>query len=127
LYESDLDVLVEDLQSVQTKWEAIGRAFNIREETLEDIRTRYSHTRPGNALREVLRKWLPNHWEEAVDALRCIGEEHLASELKLKCCELSPQTLITKCINAEFSLNTVDISGPILLIACDSMGSCCSW
>ena len=127
LFESDLDVLVEDLQSVQTKWEAIGRAFNTREETLEDIRTQYSHTRPGDALREVFRNCLPNFWQNVVRVLRSVGEEHLASELKVKYGELSNTDSSLICTDAEFSLNTVDISGPILLIACDSMDSCCSW
>jgi len=125
LDESDLDLLVEDLQSVQTKWEAIGRWLYIREETLEDIRTLYSHTRPGDVLREVFRNWLPNFWHNVVRALRSVGEEHLASELKVKYGELSTTDSSLICIDAEFSLNTVDTSGPILLLACDSMDSCC--
>jgi len=116
---------VEELQSVQTKWEAIGRRLSIREETLEDIRTRYSHTRPGDALRKVFRNWLPNFWHNVVRALRHVGEEHLASELKVKYGELSTTDSPLICIDAEFSLNAVDISGPILLLACDSMDSCC--
>ena len=109
---------MEDLQSVQTKWEAIGRAFNIREETLEDIRTQYSHTRPGDALREVFRNWLPNVWQNVVRALRSVGEGHLASELKVKCGELSTTDSSLICFGTEFSLNTVtvDTIGPILLL-----------
>ena len=107
---SDLDVLVKDLRSVQTKWEAIGRALSIKVETLEDIRTRYSHTRPSDGLREVLRKWLPDFWHNLVAALRSVGEECLAGELKVKYGELSTSESSLICIDAEFCFNTVDIS-----------------
>ena len=118
-------MVVEDLQSVQTKWEAIGQALYTTEETLEDIRTRYSHIRPGDALREIFRNWLPNFWHNVVRALRSVGEERLATELKVKYGKLSTTDSSLIYIDAEFSLNTVDTSGPILLLACDSMESCC--
>ena len=127
LHESDLEVLVEDLQSVQKKWEAIGRGLYIGEETLEDIHIQYSHTSPGDALREVFREWLPNNWHNVVTVLKSVGEEHLASELKVKYGELSTTDLSLIWTDAEFSLNTVDISGPKLLLSCDSIDSCCSW
>ena len=112
---------------MQTKWEAIGQAFNLREGTLKDIRTRYNHTRPGDGLREVLRLRLPTYWHRFVVALRSVGEECLASELKVKYGELSTTDLSLIWTDAEFSLNTVDISGPKLLLSCDSIDSCCSW
>lgn len=85
---------------------------------------------PSDGLREVLQKWLHTrysaHWLTVLKALKRVGEEHLASELKVNYGELSTTDASLICFAGEFSLNTVDIRGPILLLACDSMGSCCS-
>ena len=101
LDESDLEVLVEDLQTVQTKWEAIGRALRLREETLEDIHTQYGHTKPGDGLREVLRLRLPTYWDRFVDALRSVGDDRLASKLKVKYGELSTTDSSPICIDTQ--------------------------
>ena len=118
---SDLDVLVEELSPVNSKWKEIAVYLGIK-----DVEA--SH--PSDGLREVLQRWLDGgygtHWYRVVETLRRVGEKHLASELKVKYGELSTTDSSLICLGAEFSLNTVDISGPILLLACDSMGSCCS-
>ena len=110
-------MVVEDLQSVQTKWEAIGQALYTTEETLEDIRTQCSYAKPGDGLREVLRLGLPTYWHHFVAALRSIGEEHLAKELKEKYGELSTPESLLMCTDAEFDLNTVDIRGANTIIS----------
>lgn len=84
LYNYDLDVLVEELSPVQTKWEALGQALEVPQENLEAIRTEYCN--PLDSLRKMLRGWLHDlqHWRDVVDALRSIGEDRLSSELKVK-------------------------------------------
>ena len=93
LYPSDLDLLADELGSVHTKWEALGKALRVSEKKLNDIRTHYkSDTR--NCFRETLREWLPcpwldTYWGDVVDALRSLQEDCLCSEVKTKYGELS--------------------------------------
>jgi len=112
---------VEELSPVNSKWKELAVYLQIEE-------AEASH--PSDGLREVLQKWLRSvykrYWHHIFGSLRRVGEEHLASELKWKYGELSTTDSTLICFGGEYSLNTVDISGPILLLACDSMGSCCS-
>ena len=105
LYESDLDVLVEELSPVNSKWKKIASI-------LDGVET--SH--PSDGLREVLQRWLRSgygvHWHRVLEALRSVREECLASELKRKYGELSTTDSLLICFGAEYSLNTVDVSGP---------------
>ena len=90
LHESDLDVLVEELSPVNSKWKEIGRELYVG---VDGVKA--SH--PSDVLREVLRRWLTGiarPWHDVLRALRRVGEEHLASELKVKYGELST-TLFT--------------------------------
>ena len=116
---SDLDVLVKGLQPVQTK----------SEEHLEGIHTQCNYL--GDSFRETMRMYRsgPVPWGQVFEALRGVGEERLCSELKVKYGEISTTESSVICIAAECSINTVDISGPILLLAYyyDSMGICFSW
>ena len=110
---------MEELSPVNSKWKEIAVYLGIK-----DVEA--SH--PSDGLREVLRRWLTcRTWHSVLRALRSVGEEHLASELKVKYGELSTTDLSLIWTDAEFSLNTVDISGPKLLLSCDSIDSCCSW
>ena len=111
---------MEELSPVNSKWKEL--AIYLRVEEVEA-----SH--PSDGLRQVLRRWIREdvaYWHRVPRALRRVGEEHLASELKVKYGELSTTDSSLICFGTEYSLNTVDVSGPILLLACDSMGSCCS-
>ena len=102
LYESDLDVLVEDLSPVNSKWKEIGTELYVRVSKVEA-----SH--PSDGLLEVLRKWLYRdglshltrsyaiNWHHVVRALRSVGEGHLASELKVKYGELSTTDSLLIC------------------------------
>ena len=108
LDESDLDVLVEELSPINSKWKELAIYLHIEE-------VEASH--PSDGLREVLHRWIGQYlayWQRVLEALRSVGEEHLASELKLKYGELSTTDSSLICFGAEFSLNTVDISGPPL-------------
>ena len=113
---------MEELSPVNSKWNKLSTELHVIVGVVEA-----SH--PSDGLREVLWMWLlkaDQPWHRVLKALRGVGEEHLASELKVKYGELSTTDSSLICFGTEFSLNTVDISGPILLLACDSMGSCYS-
>ena len=89
LRESDLDTLVEEMSSVSTKWESIGRELYLDSSDnkyLTDIRTSYSTSH--DCMREMLRKRLQvydiNTWGRIIVALRSTGEPQLADTLKAK-------------------------------------------
>ena len=89
LRESDLDTLVEEMNSVSTKWESIGRKLLFADhEYLTHISTSYSTSR--DCMREMLRKqlWLKQYvnttWGRIIVALRSTGEPQLADNLKAK-------------------------------------------
>lgn len=84
LYPEDLDVLVEALSPVQTKWKELGQILGVSEEHLETFQT---HTMPADSLRKMLEVWLPTpnvDWGHVLDAVKIVGEECLCSELKVK-------------------------------------------
>lgn len=84
LYEEDLDVLVEALSPVQSKWKALGQILGVSKEQLETFQP---HTMPADGLRKMLELWLPTgnvDWGHVLDALKIVGEECLCSELKAK-------------------------------------------
>ena len=116
LFDDDLYVLVEELSQLNSKWKKLGSELHVRVGKVEA-----SH--PSDGLHEVLQRWLRSgyefgvHWHTVLEALRSIGEEHLASELKVKYGELSTTDSLLMCTDAEFSFSTVDISGRILLLA----------
>ena len=83
---SDLDTLVEEMSSVSTKWERIGRELG-QSQYLTDIRTSYSSSH--DCMREMLRKWLQDplyahNWGRILFALRKAGVPQLAGNLKAK-------------------------------------------
>lgn len=86
LYESDLDVLVEDLRPVNAKWKEVGQVFEIAEKHLEALHV--GDGLPDDCLREVLLLWIKskcsNNWIHVVGALRTVGEDNLCHELKRK-------------------------------------------
>ena len=88
LTESDLDTLVEEMSSVNTKWESIGQGIfhSSDHEYLTDIHTSYSTSH--DCMREMLRKWLQVYgtttWGRIIRALRSAGEPKVADNLKAK-------------------------------------------
>ena len=86
---TDLDLLVQEMSATQQKWEAIGRELGVEQDTLRDIRTKYSD--PGNSLRAMLREKLKRHyvtWKHIITILRTtyVGESNLAYQLETKYC-----------------------------------------
>jgi len=107
LYESDLDVLVEELGALHNKWRALGEALHLPKKNLEAISTQHSHTE--DCLRATLINWLPTldaTWNSVIYALRMVGEADVANRLKVKYGE-SATTVIS-----------------LILLACDNMGNC---
>lgn len=101
LYDSDLDVLVEELSPVNSKWKKLSSELHVRVGEMEA-----SH--PIDGLREVLQRWLTGYarfWRTVPKALRCVGEECLARELKVKYGELYTLNHYFICIGAEINLN----------------------
>ena len=87
LDESDLDLLMEELGPIDTMWEKLGWTLDISDEQLKDTGTQCSyHGNHGDALWDVLQKWLPgpSHWGGIVHALRSIRMDGLCSELNIK-------------------------------------------
>jgi len=85
LYESDLDVLLEELGALHNKWRALGAALHLSKKDLEAISTQHSHTE--DCLQAILIKWLPTvygTWHGLIDALRRVGEDGVANRLKVK-------------------------------------------
>ena len=107
LYESDLNVLVEELGALHNKWRALGEALELSEKNLEAVGTQHSNTE--DCLQAILINWLPTldaTWDSVIDALRRVGEADVANRLKVKYGE-SATTVIS-----------------LILLACDNMGNC---
>ena len=96
---SDLDLLTQELKSVEKHWENIGQGLGHDENNLRNIRTSYSTSH--ERLKETLHRWSEgklglNHtyvgrvltWRNVVDALKSPGvkESQLADELEAKYC-----------------------------------------
>ena len=84
------DLLKELLSKVASKWENIGILLGIDDGPLSKIKAD-NHGESGDCLREMLRVWLkkvdpPPSWNLLVDALKSLGEEKLAQELRKKYC-----------------------------------------
>ena len=74
---------MEELSPVNSKWKQLASELGV-----PGVEARYL----GNGLYEVLQRWLTGYarfWRTVPKALRCVGEECLASELKAKYGELS--------------------------------------
>ena len=83
------DLLKELFSKVASNWENIGVMLDIDEGPLKKIKA--DHKESGDCLREMLRIWLkkvepPPSWNLLVDALKSLGEEKLAQELRKKYC-----------------------------------------
>jgi len=107
LYQSDLDVVVEELGALHNKWRALGEALEISKKDLEAISTQHSHTE--DCLKGMLINCLqlPGAiWHDVIDALRKVGEADVANRLKVKYGE-SATTVVS-----------------LILLACDNMGYC---
>ena len=81
---------MEELSPVNSKWKKLSSELGV-------IVGRMTASHPSDGLRDVLQRWLTGYtrpWHVVLRALRGVGEEHLASELKVKYGELST-TLIT--------------------------------
>ena len=86
---------MEDLSPVNSKWENIASFLGV-----QGVKSSY----PSDGLRKVLQKWLTGYvrqWSSVLAALRCVGEEQLANELKMNYGELSIIESLM-CIDAEF-------------------------
>jgi len=72
---------------------------------------------PGDGLRKVLRRWLKHdvaYWSVVLKALISVGEQWLASELKVKYGKLATTESLRVCIDDVFNLYMVEINGPII-------------
>ena len=84
-----LSTLLRELfKKVDSKWENIGILLEIESHNLESIKTAEHHN-TQNCLREMLKIWLkminpPPSWSAITNALECLGEEQLASDLRSK-------------------------------------------
>ena len=106
LRESDLDTLVEEMNSVSTKWESIRQGLGVSR-YLTDIYTSYSTSH--DCMREMFRKWLQVYaatvigtWGRIIIVLRSTGEPQLADNLKSK---YIPGELTTT-ISSQYSLES---------------------
>ena len=108
---TECDLLVQELNAVQQKWEDIGRELGVKQDTLREIRANYSDS--GDCLRMVLNEWLEKHcvsWKSIITLLRtpCVGESNLAYQLEAKHCpsEHSSMTIIMQqCIIIELEVH----------------------
>lgn len=93
-------MLVEELSPVNRKWEKLASILGVR-----GVKASY----PSEGLFKVLSKWLDGryvrHWSRVLLALRGVGEEHLASELKVNYGELSTIESSLICIDAQFIIS----------------------
>ena len=84
LHESHLDVIANELSTVNTKWEKLGEQLGMDNE-LEGIRIHHA-----DCLKEVIRQWLQRYglhtWSHIVLALKStnVGESQLGDYLKEK-------------------------------------------
>ena len=83
-----LDLLVQELNAAQQKWEEIGRELGMKPDTLSEICTNYSDS--GDCLRAMFHEWLERNcivWKQIIAILRSssVGEFHLADQLEAKC------------------------------------------
>ena len=86
---AELDLLVQELSAAQQMWENIGIELGVKQDTLTEIRTKYSD--PGDSLRAMLRKKMKRHyitWKYIITILRTpyVGESNLAYQLETKYC-----------------------------------------
>ena len=99
LEESDLDLLTQELKTMEEHWENTGRGLGLEESNLRNIHTSYSTSH--DRLKETLRRWLKGElnlhairlghvttWRNIVDALRVPNAKasQLADELEAKYC-----------------------------------------
>ena len=103
---AELDLLVQELSAAQQKWEAIGRELGVKQDTLRDIRTNYSH--PGDSLRAMLREKLKRDcisWKYIITILRTpyVGESNLADHLETKYCLSEHLLMIELCTTSLHS------------------------
>ena len=99
LEESDLDLLTQELNSVDKHWENLGRGLGHDESNLSNIHTSYSTSH--DCLKETLRRSLKSElrlnaiflghvttWRNIVDALRAsnVKVSQLADQLEAKYC-----------------------------------------
>ena len=111
---AELDLLVQELSAAKQKWEAIGRALGVKQDTLRDICTKYSD--PGDSLRAMLSK------KHIITILRTlyVGESNLAYQLETKYCPsehllviivmqyiIALEILFKLCLTALLSVNTM--------------------
>ena len=120
---AELDLLVQELSAAKQKWEAIGRELGVDQDTLRNIRTKYSD--PGDSLRAMLSKKLKRQcitWKHIITILRTlyVGESNLAYQLETKYCPsehllvimvmqyiIALEILFKLCLTALLSVNTM--------------------
>ena len=84
---------MEELSPVNSNWEQLGWELGV---------SGVEASSPGDGLCKVLRKWLKYHiayWGDVFKALINVGEERLASELKVKYGELATIESLRVCID----------------------------
>ena len=86
---SQLDLLVQELNTVQKKWKRLGKGLGVQTSLLDYIRTNYSDL--GDRMREVLSLRLERqytNWRDIIAVLKSsqVGESKLADKLETKYC-----------------------------------------
>jgi len=91
LEETDLDVLVKELDSISTKWFELGESIGMYITKLDRIHEQHSPDYRV-CLRMALSDWFKNtissklNWSNIVEGVRASGDFQLAYELKRKYC-----------------------------------------
>ena len=123
---AELHLLVQELSAAKQKWKDIGRELDVKQDTLRDIRTKYSD--PGDSadcLRAMLSEKLKRQcitWKHIITILRTpyVGESNLAYQLETKYCPsehllviivmqyiIALKILFKLCLTALLSVNTM--------------------
>ena len=80
--------LIKELRFKAANWEDMGIQLDINDGELQIIKSNNAGDN-GACLREMLRRWLSHaspapSWGAVVDAVECIGDQQLASKLRIK-------------------------------------------
>ena len=106
----DLKDVLEILAPICPKWNGIGIALRVEKPSLDRIRVQF--TDPGDALAEVISKWLSGidpepTWAGLAEGLRSaiVGDHRLAAEVVRKYCSQTQQQInVRVCYNNILTL-----------------------
>ena len=80
--------LIKELRPKAANWEDMGIQLDIDDGELQTIKSNNASDNSA-CLREMLRRWLTQtspapSWSAIVDAVECIGDQQLASRMRIK-------------------------------------------